>query len=625
MRLALFATLVCAGGESAAQQLSSPPTIAPPRVETRVEATYPETERAAMKHAEVLLFVTVARDGRVSEASVERTSGAAFDEAALAAVRQWRFSPAIKEGLPVAARIRVAFHFAPPSVAPPSVAPQPLLAPEASPPGASSPPPAAADAAASKASATEIVVVGQSHVPSRGAGDYDIPVGKLALVPRRDAASLLRLAPGILLTNEGGVGHPYQIFLRGFDAREGQDIELTVDGIPINEVGNPHGNGLADTHFIIPELVRTLRVIEGPFAPQQGNFAVAGSALYDLGVSTPGLTAQVTAGSFGTKRLLLVWRPDGDSDHTFGGAEVFRSDGFGANRAAERASAMAGYETALGSSGSLRLLGTTYAAHYQQAGVLRLDDVESGRKGCYDTYDTSQGGDSLRHSVGATVEGRFGQTRVTQAAFLILRDFRLRQNLTGFQQDPQETWQSLHSQRGDLIDQQSATVTFGGRGSARRRWKALGQSQDFELGYFARYDRVDATQTRDRAGTTVPYRTNLDLASGLTNIGVYADASLKPLSWVTLRGGARFDFYQYLVTNRCALTSQSSFGGDPLDTEASLRTGWATAVPSKPRRHRPRSSSLARRCCSGLSRGSASARATVEVRGASIRSTSIRI
>lgn len=48
------------------------------------------------------------------------------------------------------------------------------------------------------------------------------------------------------------------------------------------------------------------------------------------------------------------------------------------------------------------------------------------------------------------------------------------------------------------------------------------------------------------------------------------------MSWLTLRGGLRGDLYQYLVTNRCALTTQNSFGGDPLDTEcfSSDRAGY---------------------------------------------------
>ena len=51
---------------------------------------------------------------------------------------------------------------------------------------------------------------------------------------------------------------------------------MRVNGDVVNEVGNLHGNGYADLHFIIPELVQALRVVEGPYDPRQGNFAVAG-------------------------------------------------------------------------------------------------------------------------------------------------------------------------------------------------------------------------------------------------------------------------------------------------------------------------------------------------------------
>lgn len=540
--------------------------VTPPLVEHHHEAIYPAAQLAARTDAEVVLIVTVDAEGHVSDVTVAKSAGAAFDDAATTAMRKWTFTPAQRAGKAVSAKIRVPFHFTPAD--PPSA--------EILTPGiqgrVTSPPPRATSTAeptegAPKETIEDVRVLGRSHVPSRGAGDYDIAVGKLAAVPRMDSASLLRLAPGVLLTNQGGLGHPYQIYLRGFDAHEGQDIEFSVDGIPMNEVGNPHGNGLTDTHFIIPELVSRLRVVEGPFAPQQGNFAVAGSALYDLGLDQPGLTLQTRLGSFNTKRLLVLWRPDGASDHTFGAAELFSSDGFGQNRAAERATGMAGYEGKIGQTGSYRILATTYGAHYGQAGVLRVDDVEAGRKGFYDTYDNSQGGDSTRHSLGATVSGRLGSMAVTQSTFLVFRDFRIRQNFTGFQQDPQQTWQSVHSQRGDLIDQRSEQITFGGRGSARQGWKVLGQKQELEVGYFGRYDKVDAVQQRNRTGTIIPYGTDLDLASGLVNVGVYADTSLKPLSWITLRGGVRGDFYHYRVTNRCAQATQNSFGGDPLDTE----------------------------------------------------------
>lgn len=573
--LAVVSILFASTTESFAQSSE----VVPPLVDHHHEAIYPAKALQRAEHAEVVLIVTVDTAGHVTRVEVAESGGKAFDDAATAAMWEWTFVPAKRGGNPVSSRIRVPFHFAPPAPPPADGVLSPGIRGGVSTTPAARPSKATPSSAASEpvsASVEDAQVIGRAHMASRGGGDHEITVGKLGAVPRMDAASLLRLAPGVMLTNEGGLGHPYQIFLRGFDAREGQDLEMTVDGIPINEVGNVHGNGLADTHFILPELVSSLRVVEGPFAPQQGNFAVAGSIAYDLGLERPGLAVQTRLGSFGTKRLLVTFRPQGSNAHTFGAGELFSSDGFGQNRAAERATAMGGYEGRLGETGSYRLLLTSYATHYSQAGVLRADDVEAGRKDFYDTYDTTQGGDSSRHSLGLTLEGSSGKTRFSQSAFAILRDFRLRENFTGYQEDPQQVWQSTHPQRGDGIDQRSSQLTFGGRGSARHTFEAFHRKQEIELGYFARYDVVDGKQQRNRTGTNVPYRTDLDLDSGLANLGIYADASFTPLSFVTLRGGARADLYHYRVTNRCALTSQSSFGGDPLDTEcfSSDRQGY---------------------------------------------------
>src|SRR5262249_39634374 len=131
--------------------------------------------------------------------------------------------------------------------------------------GASAPSPEALEGQAALGEPEEVKVRGRLPPPSRGASDFNLQLGELGRVPRGNASEMLKLAPGILLTNEGGEGHAEQVFLRGFDAREGQDIEFTMGGVPINESGNLHGNGYADTHFIIPELVERLRVVEGPF------------------------------------------------------------------------------------------------------------------------------------------------------------------------------------------------------------------------------------------------------------------------------------------------------------------------------------------------------------------------
>lgn len=412
-----------------------------------------------------------------------------------------------------------------------------------------------------------VTVRGRAPVPSRGASDFNLRVGELSRVPRQNAADLLKLAPGILLTNKGGDGHAEQVFLRGFDAREGQDIEFSAGGVPINEAGNLHGNGYADLHFIIPELVESLRVVEGPFDPRQGNFAVAGSAAYDLGLERRGLTAKYTTGSFSTQRMLLLWGPSRQTSRTFGGVELFDTGGFGMNRAARRGSAMGQYEGRLGSSGSWRLGAQAYTSQFKSAGVVRADDVARERVGFFDTYDRRQGGDSSRYSTWADLETRSGDALLRQQVFFILRDMRLRENFTGFLLDVQRPEQSPHAQRGDLLDLHVDSATLGARGSARWRTKALGQTQELELGYFARADRTASTQHRVEAATSVPYLTETDLASRLGDVGLFGDAGLRPVGWLTLRGGVRSDLFTFDVLDNCAQRSvrQPSASNPPGD------------------------------------------------------------
>ena len=571
----LLGVALCLGSFVVPSRAQAADTIVPPHVRSQVAPAWPANVPND-RDLDVIVIVTVAADGAVLDAHVDDSVGAEYDNAAIDAVKHWQFEPATRNGQAIPARVRALVHFETPAHAPPpptSPAPAPPEAPETAGPSATTAATAAPAASPETASpetalpeghdATEITIAGRSRPPTRGASDFSVTVGELARVPRKNASELLKLAPGVLLTNDAGEGHAEQVFLRGFDAKEGQDIEFTLGGVPINESGNLHGNGYADTHFIIPELVSSLRIVEGPFDPRQGNYAVAGSANFELGLAQRGFTAKYTGGSFGTKRALLLWGPEGESRGTLAGVEIYKTNGFGQNRDAQRATAMGQYEGRVGKEGSYRLLATAYSTHFHSAGVIREDDLQSGRVGFYDSYDLSsfakqhvpEGGDSSRYSLAADVESRSGSTTLTQQVFVTYRYLRLLENFTGFLLDVQEPLQSAHVQRGDMIDLDVNEVTIGARGSARWHATAFGQPQHLELGYFARGDIVSGVQQRIEAGNGVPYQTDADLDSRLSDIGLYADADLKPVHWLSVRGGVRSDFFGYGVTDNCAAHS----------------------------------------------------------------------
>ena len=78
----------------------------------------------------------------------------------------------------------------------------------------------------------------------------------LAAAPRREGADLLLSVPGVFAARAEGMAVGHRINLRGFDADHGQDIELSVGGLPINLPSHIHGQGYADLGFLIPEAVR---------------------------------------------------------------------------------------------------------------------------------------------------------------------------------------------------------------------------------------------------------------------------------------------------------------------------------------------------------------------------------
>ncbi len=110
----LFGTLV-------ATTAWAQPAPTPPSVATYVQAEYPQAAREAGREAAVDLEIVIGIDGLVRDARVLSPVGDGFDEAALAAVQKFVFTPATKDGQPIAARIQYRYTFtleAPPVPAP---------------------------------------------------------------------------------------------------------------------------------------------------------------------------------------------------------------------------------------------------------------------------------------------------------------------------------------------------------------------------------------------------------------------------------------------------------------------------------------------------------------------------
>jgi protein TonB len=85
--------------------------IDPPRLLREVKAEYTDEGRRRNVTGDVVLEIVVRSDGSVGDVSVLDGLGAGLDQRAIAAVRQWRFSPAMRRGQPVDVIVEVAVEF----------------------------------------------------------------------------------------------------------------------------------------------------------------------------------------------------------------------------------------------------------------------------------------------------------------------------------------------------------------------------------------------------------------------------------------------------------------------------------------------------------------------------------
>jgi outer membrane receptor protein involved in Fe transport len=438
-----------------------------------------------------------------------------------------------------------------------SAQPAPPSSPESPPPE----PPAAA-----KEVEVEVQGVRPLRAERRTASDFRVDRELIEAAPRKEGADVLRTAPGLSVGRGEGPAVAHSYTLRGFDAEHGQDIEFRVGGLPINQPSHVHGQGYADLGFLIEETVRELRVSEGVYDPKQGDFAVAGTIDIELGVDDDerGIVLRSGYGSWNTFRQLVLWAPEDAQRETFGAVQYGRSDGYGEHRAGESASGTFQYGFGAGPL-RYRAIGILHAARADLAGVVRKDDIDSGRV-CYHCaypYETarSQNAASSRALLGFFIEYRAQSGANAELGFFLDRShFRLEENFTGFTTRP-----GSEEAGSDLVEQLNRAQALGM--TSRYRTAPYRPSPTLEgtveVGAEGRFDVIDQAQgPLDPADPEASQRT-LDAGIHGFELGVYGDLDFRFSRIVKARVGFRGDAVSYDVDDHLgapSTTTRSAFG-----------------------------------------------------------------
>ena len=383
------------------------------------------------------------------------------------------------------------------------------------------------DAGAGDDQGDEELVV-EDERPRETASESVLEGEALEVFPARSADELLQAMPGLHQSAHGGRGKAYQYFVRGFDAVHGADLAVSLEGIPLNEPGNVHGHGYLDLHFLPTVLVRSVDLHKGSSRAEVGDFGVAASADFHLGLYEPGLLAQAVGGTDRSGELLFAWRPSGGESGDFLVAQADTGLGVGEHRAWRQLNLAAGLEHWFGMTRA-RAFALGYQGAFESPGVIREDDLLGGEVDFYGAYPEAGDGLSSRLLAAAELSRPCDGCGWRVLAWGGLRGLELRRNFTGYAQ---------HPEHGDGVQQGQQGGAVGLRAMGWESIEALGGWHELMAGVDLRADSAHQwEQGVDLDGAVWQERIDAVVQQG--SAGAWASAELHPWPWLELEPGLR--------------------------------------------------------------------------------------
>ncbi len=382
----------------------------------------------------------------------------------------------------------------------------------------------------------EVTVVGEA--PITAASALTTSGTELALRPITRPGDIAEAMPGMFAVQHSGGGKANQYFVRGFDADHGTDLALSVAGVPVNLLSHAHGQGYADMHWLIPELVSSVDVRKGPYEVFDGDLATAGAIDIHLVDAVEESSLSATYGSWNTARALGIGGLRRGPTTVVVAGEAYTTDGpFLNEEDLVRFNAYGRVTTRPADGLRLSVGGTAYGSGWNASGQVPLRAVEAGELDPFGFVDPTEGGQSARANLFAEAEldtGGRGQGYLT--AWTSAYRLNMYSNFTFFERDPVN---------GDQIEQQDERALHGFHGFWRDRATVGPVVFTTRAGVQGRQDRVDTwlfhDARRERLATMVD--AHVDEAS----VAAYLREEVAFDRYVRLIAGARADHFTFAV------------------------------------------------------------------------------
>jgi len=394
----------------------------------------------------------------------------------------------------------------------------------------------------------EVIVEGRSLVlikQARSASEGLVGQHDLEIRPLLRAGDVLEAVPGMVVTQHSGSGKSNQMFLRGFNLDHGTDFATWIDGMPVNMRSHGHGQGYTDINFLIPETIRTLAFVKGPYHAEQGDFSSAGGVHIKTSdqLGTPQATVQV--GEDGFRRLLAMGGADVAAGRLSLAVESQAYDGpwSDVDEDVDKVNGLLSYfQGDEAANWRVTLMG--YDNSWNSADQIPERAVNQGLIDEFGSLDQTLGGESSRYSLSAGYNRRSDSGGLQLSAYAIDYRMQLWSNFTYLLDNPVS---------GDQFEQLDERRLYGA--GWHQHW-LRGNGLKHSAGAELRHDDIDAVglfpaNGRQRLGTT-----RLDAVEE-TSLGLYYEVDWSWHRQWRAVAGVRGDYYRFDVDSDTVVNSGS--------------------------------------------------------------------
>ncbi len=361
------------------------------------------------------------------------------------------------------------------------------------------------------------------------------------LRPIINSQEVLRMVPGLFIGQHAGGGKAEQLFLRGFDVDHGTDINISVDGMPVNMVSHAHGQGYADLHYVIPEMIEKVNFDKGPYFAGKGNFTTAGFVEFKTKDYLENNFVKLEGGQYNTFRgitgLNLLKQQAGRRDQSlfFAGEASFTKGFFESPQDFNRFNGMLRYHGSIGKNSTLTATLTGFTSKWNASGQIPDRAVEIGLIGFYGAIDNTEGGKTSRYNANVELVHHTDNGGSLRNQFFYTRyQFELYSNFTFFRED---------SVNGDQIRQKEHRNLFGYNGSYDKEFYIGKIKTATHAGVQVRYDAVDNIELSRTKNRTITTQAIMLGDVNELNAGAYWAQKFMVSKNLDITGGVRLDYF----------------------------------------------------------------------------------